>query len=89
MITECPKPFASEAFKTELLRDSVIGNRWATVPISKSRSNNCNFQQLFQDLHSSLHQHEEELMARRTFSRMSADPCYHPYRLPTRAPAVK
>jgi hypothetical protein len=89
MITQCPKPFASEAFKTELLRDSVIGNRWATVPISKSRSNNYNFQQLFQDLHSSLHQHEEELMARRTFSRMSADPRYHPYRLPTRAPAVK
>jgi hypothetical protein len=43
MITQCPKPFASEAFNTELLRDSVIGNRWATVPISKSRSNNYNF----------------------------------------------
>jgi hypothetical protein len=27
MITQCPKPFAGEAFKTELLRDSVIGNR--------------------------------------------------------------
>jgi hypothetical protein len=89
MITQCPKPFASEAFKTELLRDSVIGNRWATVPISKSRSNNYNFQQLFQDHHSSLHQHEEELMARSTFSGMSADPRYLPYRLPTRAPSVK
>jgi hypothetical protein len=89
MITQCPKPFASEALKTELLRDSFIGNRWATVPISKSRSNNYNFQQLFQDLHSSSHQHEEELMARRTFSRMTADPRYHPYRLPTRATAVK
>jgi hypothetical protein len=28
-------------------------------------------------------------MARRTFSRMSADPRYHPYKLPTRAPTVK
>jgi hypothetical protein len=44
MIAQCPKPFASEAFKTELLRDSVIGIRWATMPISKSRSNNYNFQ---------------------------------------------
>jgi hypothetical protein len=58
MITQCPKPFASEAFKTELLCDSVIGNRLETVPTSKSRSNNNNFQQLFQDLHSSFHQHE-------------------------------
>jgi hypothetical protein len=47
MISQCPKPFSSEAFKTKLLRDSVIGNRWASVPISKSRSNRYNFQQLF------------------------------------------
>jgi hypothetical protein len=28
MISQCPEPFVIEAFKTELLRDSVIGNRW-------------------------------------------------------------
>jgi hypothetical protein len=35
---------------------------------------------MLQALHSSLHQHEEEIRARRTFSRMHADNRYHPYK---------
>jgi hypothetical protein len=80
MLPQCPKEFNHDSYKRDLLRAAVVGNRWASEPISRCTSNGSTFQEMFQALHSSLHQHEEEIRARRTFSRMHADNRYHPYK---------
>jgi hypothetical protein len=60
MLPQCPESFNNEAYKAELLRESVIGALWATEAIGRCSSNNSTFQELFQALHLALHQHEEE-----------------------------
>jgi hypothetical protein len=80
MLPQCPKEFNHDSYNRDLLRAAVVGNRWASEPISRCTGVGSTFQEMFQALHSSLHQHEEEIRARRTFSRMHADNRYHPYK---------
>jgi hypothetical protein len=67
MLPQCPVSFSNEVYKTELLREPVIGSRWDTEAIERC-SNNSTFQELFQALHSAFYQHEEEIRARRQFT---------------------
>jgi hypothetical protein len=61
MLPQCPKEFNHDSYKRDLLRAPAVGNSWASEPISRCASIGSTFQEMFQALHSSLHQLEEEI----------------------------
>jgi hypothetical protein len=80
MLPQFPKEFNHDSYNRDVLRAAVVGNRWASEPISRCTNNGSISQEMFQALHSSPHQHEEEIRARQTFRRMHADNRYHLYK---------
>jgi hypothetical protein len=66
MLPQCPRSHRSEAHKVEFLYQAVVGESWASAPLSRASGIDSDFQTLFTALHASLHQHHEEAAARKS-----------------------
>ncbi|GAB0493903.1 hypothetical protein MMPV_005190 [Pyropia vietnamensis] len=51
------------AYKVEFLRNAVVGNSWATEPLSRIATHCLTFQQLYGELEAALHLHNEACLA--------------------------
>ena len=60
---QVPASHRSEAHKIEFLRNSVIGQPWATEPLSRIATHELSFQQLYGELEAALHLSREAKLA--------------------------
>lgn len=60
---QVPRSHHGESYKVEFLRNAVVGNAWATEPLSRIATHRLTFQQLYGELEAALHLHNEARMA--------------------------
>ncbi|GAB0493527.1 hypothetical protein MMPV_004811 [Pyropia vietnamensis] len=60
---QVPRSHHGESYKVEFLRNAVVGNSWATEPLSRIATHRLTFQQLYGELEAALHLHNEARLA--------------------------
>ncbi|GAB0489865.1 hypothetical protein MMPV_001091 [Pyropia vietnamensis] len=60
---QVPRSHHGESYKVEFLRNAVVGNSWATEPLSRIATHCLTFQQLYGELEAALHLHNEACLA--------------------------
>lgn len=60
---QVPRSHHGESYKVEFLRNAVVGNSWATEPLSRIATHSLTFQQLYGELEAALHLHIEARLA--------------------------
>lgn len=60
---QVPRSHHGESYKVEFLRNAVVGNSWATEPLSRIATHSLTFQQLYGELEAALHLHNEARLA--------------------------
>eukprot|EP00170_Pyropia_yezoensis_P004054 contig_16673_g4065 len=60
---QVPRSHQGESSKVEFLRNAVVGNNWATEPLSRIATHRLTFQQLYGKLEAALHLHNEARLA--------------------------
>eukprot|EP00170_Pyropia_yezoensis_P002751 contig_11549_g2756 len=60
---QVPRSHHGESYNVEFLRNAVVGNTWATEPLSRIATHRLTFQQLYGELEAALHLHNEARLA--------------------------
>lgn len=60
---QVPQSHHGDAHKVDFLRNAVVGNAWATEPLSRIATHRLSFQQLYGELEAALHLHKEAQLA--------------------------
>lgn len=60
---QVPRSHRGDAHKVEFLRNAVVGNSWATEPLSRIATHGLSFQQLYGELEAALHLDREAKLA--------------------------